>query len=127
MNILIPLLLLLSFASYADDLTTVKGKLRVYLPTVGIIKSVDILLAEQQSSNIITTQVCSLDSQASCDIALPFHLKDINQAKQYAVEIDILYQIGRGDQSYKTSFLVSPLTNPPIMDIVISIPRSPIE
>jgi len=117
----------ISSASYAEDLVTVKGKLRVYLPTVGTIKSVDIALAEQQSSNIITTQVCSIDPQALCDIALPFHLKDINQTKQYAVKIDILYQIGKGIQSYQTFFLVSPLTNPPIMNIVVSIPRNPIE
>jgi len=97
--------------------------------SLAILFQLSVKLVEHQSAqntDIIFEQQCLLNDVAICALELPYNLKNMNLSKQHSVDIVAMYQISNKQQSYKTSFAIASLSNPPIMNIIIRIPRNPI-
>ena len=124
------LLLLTSHVSNAENFSAVQVKLRVYLPPSIKEASVGIKLVEQRPSHnisIISKQNCSLVSGDSCAISLPYKAKNIDQNRQYYVNVSVISQADKTGQIYLSSFPVLTFDNPNALKIIISIPPEPIE
>lgn len=123
-------LLLTSFVSNAEDFDSVQGKLRVFFPTKMTVETVDVKLVEKhslQNVQTISRQSCPPVSGNLCTILLQYSIKNIDQEKQYSVNVSVIPQTTKISQVYQSTFPVLTFQNPKKLNLVVNIPPSPIE